>query len=191
MLPRSVSPRHQAQRQRQLLLHGHQQWPIEHTFRFLKQVLGWTAPKIRDPAAADRWTWLLIAACTQLRLAAALAADLRLPWQRPAPPGQMTPARVRRGFRAVRDTLATPAAPRNPPGPAPDAPEDPRTGTRHPATTSANATPNAGNEQNADPRPSRQVKWQVIVHQNFRGTRIFQVFLRMHASRNACATRLT
>jgi hypothetical protein len=26
-----------------------------------KQVLGWTAPKIRDPAAADRWTWLIIA----------------------------------------------------------------------------------------------------------------------------------
>ena len=31
---------------------------IEHTFRFLKQVLGWTRPKLRDPAAADRWTWL-------------------------------------------------------------------------------------------------------------------------------------
>ena len=50
-----------------------------------KQVLGWTAPKIRDPAAADRWTWLIIAACAQLRLARALAADLRLPWERPAP----------------------------------------------------------------------------------------------------------
>jgi hypothetical protein len=27
---------------------------IEHTFRFLKQTLGWTRPKLRDPAAADR-----------------------------------------------------------------------------------------------------------------------------------------
>jgi hypothetical protein len=27
---------------------------LEHTFRLLKQVLGWTAPKVRDPAAADR-----------------------------------------------------------------------------------------------------------------------------------------
>jgi len=35
--------------------------PLEHTFRLFKQVLGWTAPKIRDPAAADRWTWLIIA----------------------------------------------------------------------------------------------------------------------------------
>ena len=35
---------------------------IEHTFRFLKQILGWTRPKLREPAAADRWTWLIIAA---------------------------------------------------------------------------------------------------------------------------------
>ena len=52
---------------------------LEHTFRLFKQVLGWTVPKIRDPAAADRWTWLIITAHTQLRLARALAADLRLP----------------------------------------------------------------------------------------------------------------
>jgi DDE superfamily endonuclease len=76
---------------------------LEHTFRLFKQVLGWTAPKIRNPAAADRWTWLVIAAHTQLRLARSLAADLRRPWERPAPPGRLTPARVRRGFRRVRD----------------------------------------------------------------------------------------
>ena len=58
---------------------------IEHTFRLFKQILGWTAPKIRDPAAADRWTWLIITAHAQLRLARPLAADLRLPWERPAP----------------------------------------------------------------------------------------------------------
>jgi DDE superfamily endonuclease len=96
---------------------------LEHTFRLFKQVLGWTTPKLRDPAAADRWTWLLIAAYTQLRLAAALAADLRLPWQRPAPPGTMTPARVRRGFRAVRDTVSTPAAPPKPSKPGPGRPK--------------------------------------------------------------------
>ena len=95
---------------------------LEHTFRFFKQVLGWTAPKIRDPAAADRWTWLIIAAYTQLRLAAALAADLRLPWQRPQPPGTMTPARVRRGFRCVRETAGTPAAPPKPGKPGPGRP---------------------------------------------------------------------
>ena len=59
---------------------------LERDFRLFKQVLGWTAPKIRDPAAADRWTWLIIAAHAQLRLARPLAADLRRPWERPAPP---------------------------------------------------------------------------------------------------------
>ena len=96
---------------------------LEHTFRYFKQVLGWDAPLLRDPAAADRWTWLIIAAYTQLRLAAALAADLRLPWQRPQPPGTMTPARVRRGFRAVRDTVSTPAVPPKPCKPGPGRPK--------------------------------------------------------------------
>jgi hypothetical protein len=35
---------------------------IAHTFRFFKQTLRWTTPKLRSPAAADRWTWLLILA---------------------------------------------------------------------------------------------------------------------------------
>ena len=96
---------------------------LEHTFRLFKQQLGWTRPLLRDPAAADRWTWLVIAAYTQLRLAAALAADLRLPWQRPQPPGTMTPARVRRGFRRVRDTAGTPAAPPKPGKPGPGRPK--------------------------------------------------------------------
>ena len=58
---------------------------LEHTFRFVKQVLGWTRPKLRDPAAADRWTWIIIACYAQLYLARHLAADIRLPWQRPCP----------------------------------------------------------------------------------------------------------
>lgn len=71
---------------------------VEHTFRLLKQPLGWTRPKLRDSAAADRWTWLVLAARAQLRLARRLAADLRRPWERPAEPNSPTPARVRRGF---------------------------------------------------------------------------------------------
>jgi hypothetical protein len=39
---------------------------LEHTFRFLKHTLGWTRPILRDPTAADRWTWLILAAHTQL-----------------------------------------------------------------------------------------------------------------------------
>ena len=108
---------------------------LEHTFRLFKQVLGWTAPKIRDPAAADRWTWLIIACHAQLRLARPLAADLRRPWERPAPPGRLTPARVRRGFRNIRAKAARPPVRRNPASPAPDGRPDRRTATRRPATT--------------------------------------------------------
>jgi hypothetical protein len=83
---------------------------LEHTFRLLKQTLGWTAPKLRDPTAADRWTWLVIAAHTQLRLARPLAEDLRKPWERPARPGRLTPARVRRGFRRLHAKIPGPTA---------------------------------------------------------------------------------
>jgi hypothetical protein len=95
---------------------------LEHTFRLFKQVLGWTAPKIRDPAAADRWTWLIIACHAQLRLARPLAADLRRPWERPAPPGRLTPARVRRGFRNIRAKVRCPASAPKPGKPGPGRP---------------------------------------------------------------------
>ena len=104
---------------------------LEHTFRLFKQVLGWTAPKIRDPAAADRWTWLTITAHTQLRLARTLTADLRLPWERPASPGRLTPARVRRGFRNIRAALPCPAGAPKPGKPGPGRP--PGSKNRHPA----------------------------------------------------------
>jgi DDE superfamily endonuclease len=104
---------------------------LEHTFRLFKQVLGWTAPKIREPAAADRWTWLIIAVHTQLRLARPLAADLRLPWERPAPPGRLTPARVRRGFRNIRAAMPCPAGAPKPGKPGPGRP--PGSKNRRPA----------------------------------------------------------
>ena len=105
---------------------------IEHTFRFLKQVLGWTRPKLRDPAAADRWTWIVIACYAQLRLARGLAEDLRLPWQRPCPPGRLTPARVRRGFRNIRQALPDLAGAPKPGKPGPGRP--PGSKNRRPAT---------------------------------------------------------
>ena len=84
---------------------------IEHTYRFVKNTLGWTAPALRTPEQADRWTWLIVAAYTQLRLARGLVADDRLPWQRPRAPDKLTPARVRRGFPRLRAHLGTPACP--------------------------------------------------------------------------------
>ena len=105
---------------------------IEHMFRFFKQVLGWARPKLRDPAAADRWTWIVIACYVQLRLARGLAADIRLPWQQPCPPGRLTPARVRRGFRNIRQALPDLASAPKPGKPGPGRP--PGSKNRRPAT---------------------------------------------------------
>ena len=104
---------------------------LEHTFRLFKQALGWTAPQIRNPAAADRWTWLISTVHTQLRLARPLADDLPLPWERPAPPGRLTPARVRRGFRNIRATIGCPAGVPKPGKPGPGRP--PGSKNRRPA----------------------------------------------------------
>ncbi len=95
---------------------------LEHTFRFAKQTLGWTTPKLRTPQAADRWTWLLIVAHTQLRLARTLAEDLRRPWEKPTTSGRLTPARVRRGFRNIRAHLACPSRVPKPRGTGPGRP---------------------------------------------------------------------
>lgn len=112
---------------------------IEHTFRFVKTTLGWTAPSVATPEQADRWTWLIIAAYTQLRLGRGLVADHRLPWEKPATPDKLSPARVRRGFRRLGPTLGSPARPPKParagPGRPKGTPKPPR--TRHPAIKKA------------------------------------------------------
>lgn len=101
---------------------------IEHTSRMLEQALGWNCPKIRDPRAADRWTWLVLAAYTQLRL----ARDLRSPREKPASPDRLTPARVRRAFRHLRRHTTRPARAPKPTQPGPGRP--PGQPNQHPAT---------------------------------------------------------
>ncbi|MGW4651833.1 NF041680 family putative transposase [Kitasatospora sp. NPDC004289] len=105
---------------------------LEHTFRMIKQTLGWTRPKLRTPQAADRWTWLVIVAHTQLRLARPLAEDVRRPWERAAQPNKLTPARVRRGFRNIRPTLPCPVRVPKPTRPGPGRP--PGSKNQRPAT---------------------------------------------------------
>jgi len=106
---------------------------LEHTFRMFKQTLGWTRPRIRTPAAADRWTSLITAAHTQHRLARPLVADLRRPWERPTEPDRLTPSRVRRGFRNIRPTTLQPARAPKPSRPGPGRPPGSR--NQHPATS--------------------------------------------------------
>jgi DDE superfamily endonuclease len=104
---------------------------LEHTYRFAKNTLGWTTPSLCTPEQADRWTWLVVGAYTQLRLARGLVDDLRLPWERPRHPALLTPARVRRGFRRLRATIGTPASPPKSDTPGPGRPK----GTRRPPRT--------------------------------------------------------
>jgi hypothetical protein len=103
----------------------------EHGFRFDKTTLGWTCARVRTPGQADLWTWLIIAAYTQLHLARPLAPDLRRPWERPPPPGRdLSPVRVRRGFWHIHTTIGTPA---RGPKPARPGPGRPKGSTRGPA----------------------------------------------------------
>lgn len=112
---------------------------IEHTYRFAKNTLGWTTPRICTPEQADLWTWLIVAAYTQLRLARGLIADDRLPWEKPREPDKLTPARIRRGFRRLAAHLGTPASPPKTYSPGPGRPKGTRTGprARHPAIKKA------------------------------------------------------
>ncbi len=112
---------------------------LEHTFRFLKQALGWTTPRVRHPEQADRWTWLVVAAFTQLRLARACVADRRLPWERRYAPGRLTPIRVHRAVSALLAELGTPAKPPKPCGRSPGRPKGRRSGRakRYPALKKA------------------------------------------------------
>jgi hypothetical protein len=108
---------------------------LEHTVRFAKQTLGWTTPRVRTPAQAERWTWLVLAGYTQLRLARDAVADQRLAWERPRPPGQLSPYRVRRGFSRLLCALGSPADAPKPSGRSPGRPKGRCSGPapRHPA----------------------------------------------------------
>jgi DDE superfamily endonuclease len=110
---------------------------LEHTFRFFKQTLGFTRPRIRTPQQADRWAWLILAAYTQLRLARGLTTDLRRPWEKPLDPERMTPGRVRRGFTHLRRTTGSPARVPSYSRPGPGRPKGTRSepAPRHPIHT--------------------------------------------------------
>ncbi len=124
---------------------------LEHTFRYGKQELGWTVPAPMLPGTADTWTWLVLAAYTQLRLARPLSRDLRMSWEKPVEPDRIPPRRVRRDFRRLHTLLGTPANPpkttRPGPGRPPGSTRPPRDqhpthrkNTRHSKKTKQSAT---------------------------------------------------
>ena len=64
-------------------------------------------------------TRLVVAACTQLRLARGVAPDQRLAWERVRAPGKLTPTRVHRAFPKRLVALGSPAGGPKPSGYSP------------------------------------------------------------------------
>ena len=96
---------------------------IEHTLRFVKQRLGWATARLRTPQQMDTWTWIVVVAYTQLRLARTLIVDRKLPWELARPPNSLTPLRVQRGFGALVAAIGTPASAPKPSGRSPGRPK--------------------------------------------------------------------
>lgn len=79
----------------------------EHTYRFDKQALLWTEPRLRTPEQFDRWTQVVTLVHNHLVLARDLAeAELR-PWENKQ--RAHTPQQVRRGLAKLFSQLGTPA----------------------------------------------------------------------------------
>ena len=74
-----------------------------------------------------------------LRKQLRLRKGQRLAWERPRPPGQLSPYRVRRGFSRLLCALGTPADAPKPSGHPPGRPRGHRSGpaTRYPAIKKA------------------------------------------------------
>jgi hypothetical protein len=86
----------------------------EHGYRFDKQALLWTAPRLRTPEQFDRWSHIVAIVHNHLVLARDLiAAELR-PWENKQ--RVPTPQHVRRGLAKFLSQLGTPARPPQPRG---------------------------------------------------------------------------
>ncbi|MDE1675512.1 transposase, partial [Nocardia gipuzkoensis] len=132
---------------------------IEHTFRMLNQPSAGTS---RNPATPPPRTdepgcsWPPTPSCA---LARELTIDIRQPWEKPAAPQRLTPARVRRGFRHLRRKAACPASAPKPSRPGPGRPAGHRNQRPAPRYDVHIKTPsNQKPSKPAGPRPRRTGK---------------------------------
>lgn len=89
----------------------------EHGYRFDKQALLWTKPRLRTPEQFERWTDVVAIVHNHLLLARQSVSAQKRPWestQRPASPQQ-----VRRAMSRIVTVLGTPARPPKPRGKSP------------------------------------------------------------------------
>jgi hypothetical protein len=94
---------------------------LEHWYRFLKQRLHWTMPKLGEPKAAERWSDLMPLATWQLWLARDIVQDSPLPWQKKLP--ILTPGRVADSIATLLARLGSPAQAPKPRGKSPGWPK--------------------------------------------------------------------
>lgn len=90
---------------------------IDHWYRFAKQRLHWTLPKLSTPKQSERWSDLMPLMTWELWLARDIVADNPLPWQKPIAP--LTPGRVAQAMGGVFAMIGTPAKPPKPRGKSP------------------------------------------------------------------------
>jgi len=82
---------------------------VDHWYRFAKQRLHWTLPKLSKPKQCERWSDLMPLMTWELWLARDIVADNPLPWQKSQT--NLTPGRVAQAMGGVLAMIGTPAQP--------------------------------------------------------------------------------
>jgi hypothetical protein len=90
---------------------------VDHWYRFLKQRLHWTLPKIATPKQCERWSDLMPMITWELWLARDIVSDNPLPWQKSIT--NLTPGRVAQAMGGILAAIDTPAKPPKPRGKSP------------------------------------------------------------------------
>jgi hypothetical protein len=89
----------------------------EHGYRFKKQALLWTEPRLRTPEQFDRWSHVVTIVHNLLVLARGFIEGELRPWENKQ--RTQTPQQVRRGLAKYLPKLGTPASPPKPRGNSP------------------------------------------------------------------------
>ena len=105
---------------------------VDHWYRFAKQGLHWTLPKLSTPKQCERWSDLMPFMTWELWLARDIVTDNPLPWQKRE--AKLTPARVAQAMGGVLATIGTPAQPPKPRGKSPGWPQGEPRLRRHSGT---------------------------------------------------------
>jgi len=113
---------------------------IDHWYRFLKQRLHWTVPKLGTPKQCERWSDLMPLMTWELWLARDIVTDNPLPWQKSI--DKLTPGRVAQSMGGVFAVIGTPTQPPKPRGKSPGwTPGKPRLRKNRFPTVKKTATP--------------------------------------------------